>query len=130
MFVGRPGPGLACLPVFERDRHHFVGKVTARPGLSGARLAQRRETVYRLPADAVLLAQVLRRFGHGESALRVAQRLPETVLQGRRRTEAEPPARAPHHVRGLAHTLGPPGQHHFRLAQEDLLRPLSHGFEA
>ena len=74
VLVGGPGPGLACLPVLERDRHDLVGKVTAGPGLSGARLAQRCDAVHRLPPEPVLLAQVLRGLGHGESA--AARRAP------------------------------------------------------
>ena len=47
----------------------------------------------------------------------------------RRLPELEPPARAPHHVRCLAHRLGAARQHHARFAQQDLLRGLDDRLE-
>ena len=93
------------------------------------RLAPRGEAVHRFAPDAVPLGEALRGLGHGEAAVRVAQRLPQRVLERRRRPEPQSPARAPHHVRRLAHGFGAAGEHDVGLAEQDLVRALDDGLE-
>ncbi len=130
VFVGGPGPRLARLLVLEHHRHDLVGVVAAGPRLTGPGLAERGVAVHRLPSHLILLGEVFRGLGHRESAMGIAHRLPEAVLERRRPPQPQSPARATHHVRRLTHALGAPGEDHPRLPKHDLLRRLRHRLEA
>jgi hypothetical protein len=121
---------LLRLSVPHRDRHDLVGIDAGVPGRLGARLAPGGVLVDRVARDAVALRQVLRRLGHREITGGIAERFPERILERRGRPEPEPPARAAHDVRRLAHRFGAAHQHHPGLAKADLLRPLGHRLES
>ena len=80
--------------------------------------------------ELVALREVVGRLAHREAAVAVAEALPERVLKLRLRGEAQAPARAPHDMRGLAHRLGPAGEHQLGAAEHDLLCALRDRLEA
>jgi hypothetical protein len=130
MLIERPGDILLRLAIADHHRNHFVREDAVGPGRRGSLLRTHRVRFARRARDPVRRREVLGGVAHGTAPVGIRQPLEERIFQQRRRAVLDPPARATHHVRGLAHVLGAAGQDHRRLAQQQAMRTLNHGLEA
>src|SRR2546430_3257057 len=116
--------------LLDGDRDHFILEHAGVPRLLGALLRGERDLVHFLAGELVALGQVLRRLGHGESALRVLARLPQEVFEGSGGPAPPTPPGPPHHARGPGHGLPAARVPPVLLAQPAAVRALRDRLEA
>ena len=128
LIVGEFGVPLAGL---ERDRRDLRLEASGVPSGLGPLLADQGDPVDFFARYVVAVRQLLRSLGHGQIAIRVAERFPEQILEGatgRPESEAAPPG-STQHVRRLAHGLCATTECHVGTTQQNLFGTLDDGLE-
>ena len=131
VLVGGPGLGLPLFRFWIGDRHDLVGEDAGVPAALARGLAR---APRKRPPPRARCRYCSARFS-AVSAIGRPQWVSRSASQsvsssGGAWPEPESPARAADHVRRLAHRLGAAGEHHLRLAEQDLLGGLDDGLEA